>query len=145
MILRCSLPMPPHPTRPTCTGSDMPPPSSLCSACPVANRLLYGNVPIEIVPVSGDGGRPGEVRLYLMDDPGLLRSDPVSVKQGFQIGKQKAALTGQSADSDVERAKRLARFRREAEQGSKRIRAVRRVVDRVDDDRTAKRCQTFGD
>ena len=54
------------------------------------------------MPVLGDRGRSGEVRLDHLNEPRLVRCKAVPVAEPLEIGEQKAALEGELRDTAVE-------------------------------------------
>ena len=56
----------------------------------------------QLVPLLGDGGRAGQVRLDHVDVPGLVRGDAVSVEEPLEIGNQETMFPGQLRDAAVE-------------------------------------------
>jgi hypothetical protein len=48
-----------------------------------------------------DRRRAGEVRLDHLDVPGLVRCDPMSMEEPFEISEEEAVLVGELADAAV--------------------------------------------
>ena len=57
----------------------------------------------QFVPVLGDGGGAGEVRLDDVDEPRFVGGDSVPVEEPLEIGEQKAVFAGQLDDAAVDR------------------------------------------
>src|SRR5439155_872171 len=83
-------------------------PAAASSGCPL--RLASNASPgvsssgdvQELVPVLGDRGCAGKVRLDHLDEPGLVRGEAVPVKEPLQIGEQKPTLASQRDDAAVD-------------------------------------------
>src|SRR4029453_15011756 len=56
----------------------------------------------QVVPMLRDDGRPGEVRLDHLNEPGLVRGDAVPVEEPLEIGNQEIVLRGQLHDAGVD-------------------------------------------
>ena len=56
----------------------------------------------QLVPVLGDRGRTGEIRLDHVHEPRLLRCDAVPVEEPFEIGEQEAMVARELRDAAVD-------------------------------------------
>ena len=104
----------------------------------------------KFVPVAGDRGRAGEVRLNHLHEPCFARGDAVPVEEALQVRQQEPAVGGEAPDPAIQRVQSPPELERsEARQPQLTpphvVVAVGRVVHGVDDHARAERLDTVDD